>query len=588
MAEDQLRAAFAALQSRLQAELEAQHNTLQTQLNEAVAAGRREAEAELDARWSQRLDALRAESRTQLQTQLRAAGEAAEARLASEVARVQQEAHVAMEQAVARARKEADQASQEAVARMRREAEQAAQEAVARVRREGEQAIQEAVARVRREAEQANQEAVAGVRREAEQATQEAVAHARAEAGQATQEAVARARREAEEAAAAMAREAEAAHDAQRKESEAKRAAEDERVRHDLEIERGAREQLERACTRAEAALGAARDRFRELESERDALVRDRDALKREIDTHGEALARTRETHERELAQVRSSRPSQDESAAAVHAAERDSQLAALDRLLAAVRAIDGAQSLIDALTAALDAAALEAPRAALYLANGGELQLWRAREFPGASASIGIPLQSEGVVPQAARTCAAVSTSSAAPPPLAGLPEDRAGLAVPILVGGQAVAVLYADDGAAEPGAVPTAWPEAVQVIACHVSTALAHLTAVRTAQALRASAPRTVSARPSTAAAGSEEDNSARRYARLLVAEIKLYNEAAVRAGREKRDLLARLGPEIERARRLYEERVPTTIGARSHYFQQELVQTLADGDPALLGAV
>ena len=81
-------------------------------------------------------------------------------------------------------------------------------------------------------------------------------------------------------------------------------------------------------------------------------------------------------------------------------------------------------------------------------------------------------------------------------------------------------------------------------------------------------------------------EEDSSARRYARLLVSEIKLYNEAAVRAGRQKRDLLTRLAPEIERARRLYEERVSPAIGARAAYFQQELVHTLADGDSALLG--
>ena len=57
-------------------------------------------------------------------------------------------------------------------------------------------------------------------------------------------------------------------------------------------------------------------------------------------------------------------------------------------------------------------------------------------------------------------------------------------------------------------------------------------------------------------------------------------------MRTGREKRDLLNRLGPEIERARRLYEERVSTAVGARAAYFQQELVHTLADGDSALLG--
>jgi len=79
---------------------------------------------------------------------------------------------------------------------------------------------------------------------------------------------------------------------------------------------------------------------------------------------------------------------------------------------------------------------------------------------------------------------------------------------------------------------------------------------------------------------------DEAAKRFARLLVSEIKLYNEAAVRAGRQQRDLLQRLNTEISRARRLYEERVPATIAARHVYFQQELVHTLADGDAGLLG--
>jgi hypothetical protein len=58
-------------------------------------------------------------------------------------------------------------------------------------------------------------------------------------------------------------------------------------------------------------------------------------------------------------------------------------------------------------------------------------------------------------------------------------------------------------------------------------------------------------------------------------------------VRAGRQQRDLMQRLRAEIDRALRLYEERVPPAVGGRHVYFQQELVQTLADGDAALLGS-
>ena len=54
------------------------------------------------------------------------------------------------------------------------------------------------------------------------------------------------------------------------------------------------------------------------------------------------------------------------------------------------------------------------------------------------------------------------------------------------------------------------------------------------------------------------------------------------------EQRDLLQRLRAEIDRAQRLYEERGATGGRQPRRLFQQELVQTLADGDPALLGNV
>ena len=49
---------------------------------------------------------------------------------------------------------------------------------------------------------------------------------------------------------------------------------------------------------------------------------------------------------------------------------------------------------------------------------------------------------------------------------------------------------------------------------------------------------------------------------------------------------DLLSRLQNEIDRARRLYEARVPETLASREQYFEQELVRTLAGGDRTLLG--
>lgn len=77
------------------------------------------------------------------------------------------------------------------------------------------------------------------------------------------------------------------------------------------------------------------------------------------------------------------------------------------------------------------------------------------------------------------------------------------------------------------------------------------------------------------------------ARRFARLLVSEIKLYNEQKVRDGRETRDLYERLRDEVDRSRQMYDKRVSPQVAARYDYFHHELVNTLAEGDPSKLGA-
>ncbi len=76
-------------------------------------------------------------------------------------------------------------------------------------------------------------------------------------------------------------------------------------------------------------------------------------------------------------------------------------------------------------------------------------------------------------------------------------------------------------------------------------------------------------------------------RRLARLLVSEIRLYNEEEVEEGRRNHDILARLREEIERSRKMYEERIHADVRAQRDYFQEELVRILADGDTALLGS-
>jgi hypothetical protein len=78
----------------------------------------------------------------------------------------------------------------------------------------------------------------------------------------------------------------------------------------------------------------------------------------------------------------------------------------------------------------------------------------------------------------------------------------------------------------------------------------------------------------------------NDARRFARLLVSEIKLYNEPKVQEGRNKNDLYERLRDDIDRSRQMYDKRVAPPVAARHDYFHQELVNTLAEGDVSKLG--
>jgi hypothetical protein len=81
-------------------------------------------------------------------------------------------------------------------------------------------------------------------------------------------------------------------------------------------------------------------------------------------------------------------------------------------------------------------------------------------------------------------------------------------------------------------------------------------------------------------------KQHEDAKRFARLLVSEIKLYREAEVQQGRKNRDLYERLKDDIDRSRQLYLERVPAEVRTQSNYFNEELVRILADGDAGALG--
>jgi hypothetical protein len=257
---------------------------------------------------------------------------------------------------------------------------------------------------------------------------------------------------------------------------------------------------------------------------------------------------------------------------------------AALARVPHALREVDSTTSLSATLEALLRHTGAIAGRAALFLVNGDRLKSWKAIEIPEIDVqTVESSINGRDLLARAISSGQLTFATEGLPaPPFARLATGRPAMAIPLTINGRPVAVLYADGGAAEP---PQGWTEGVELVVRHVSAIAALRAAMRTLDVLRGDAADPSLTVEAPAGHGNGEEN-ARRYARLLVSEIKLYNEAAVRAGRQQRDLRQRLRGEIDRALRMYEERVPSAVGARDQYFQQELVQTLADGDPSLLG--
>jgi hypothetical protein len=77
------------------------------------------------------------------------------------------------------------------------------------------------------------------------------------------------------------------------------------------------------------------------------------------------------------------------------------------------------------------------------------------------------------------------------------------------------------------------------------------------------------------------------AKRFARLLASEIKLYNEQRVLEGRANRDLYVRLKRDIDRSRDMYQRRVSPLVSLKVDYFHDEVIRILGDNDPSTLGS-
>ncbi|MAG71542.1 MAG: hypothetical protein CL471_14805 [Acidobacteria bacterium] len=455
--------------------------------------------------------------------------------------------------------------------------------AVERTRTEGEQRLAHAVATSRADAEHRLEAAVAAAKAELEEKLTSERAAGRAEAEA----------KVGEELSAARAESARLADAARAKPAAADVASAVAAARADAKqvLER----QIEASRVEAERHLEAEVARLKaqhEVALERAAAQSQNDIDRRVA----EAVEATREQDSSDVSPMWTDAGETEGSVADTG----PSAQAVRRRSLEAFRRLDGASSLSTLLDALLTAIGADVARAALVVDVDGRLQGWGADGF---GESVGDPRRLEldgvrsGILGAAMADRQSISWASngdadperaAMLPAFAQLPEGGAAVAVPLVVGGRSVAAVYADDGGSSDRAAASGWVEAVELLTAHASRCAESMTATRLVELIGASVGDVAAgAEVESASDGADAQiEAARRYARLMVSEIKLYNEEAVRAGREHCDLAERLRDEIANARESFEARVPASLATRDEVFTDEVVRTLADGDAKLLG--
>jgi hypothetical protein len=161
------------------------------------------------------------------------------------------------------------------------------------------------------------------------------------------------------------------------------------------------------------------------------------------------------------------------------------------ERLLDAIRAIDGAQGLSSILDALVEAAATEAGRAAIFLPQSTTLKSWRLVGFEAServASNIELPVAEGGMIAEAGESGRAVRLDPGAAratlvPAFIGLPEESRAMAIPLVMSDHVFAILYVDEANHEPP-VRLAWPATVEILARHAARAIEAVTVSRFAQ--------------------------------------------------------------------------------------------------------
>jgi len=281
-----------------------------------------------------------------------------------------------------------------------------------------------------------------------------------------------------------------------------------------------------------------------------------------------------------------------------------------VEQLNSALAAIHSAPAQTDVLRALLDGVAVFCGRAALFLVRGNSAAGWQARGFQENDAvrSLTVDVTAglvERVIAQGASVDGPAAEFDSRLAGNLGAPFNGQCLVAPLAVRERIVALIYADAGPQSGGALDRSALETliraaatwIELLALRKSAqpnnavpnagltpATANGTAADSPPA-PAPAPAPV---PQMASPELEELNrKARRFAKLLVDEIKLYHQDKVALGRQHRDLYTRLKEDIEKSRVSYDKRYRHTAVSASNYFTEELIRNLADNDPNLLGS-
>ena len=271
------------------------------------------------------------------------------------------------------------------------------------------------------------------------------------------------------------------------------------------------------------------------------------------------------------------------------------------DLLNAAVAAIHESGSQADILRHLLEGEARFAGRVALFVVKSNAISGWQGIGFEDNDAVKTLSIQAgSGLAGKAiqARTPASGSAQEFDAGFVRSMkaPADTQCLVLPLVVKDKVAAVIYADAGTVPGGALDSSGLQALTRFAA-IWLELAALRKVGGSSATEEASPAQPAVAVATSApasapvsSGSEEDElhkKARRFAKLLVEEIKLYNQPRVEEGRQHKDLYDRLKVDIEKSRSTYDKRYAESPVASADYFTQELIRILADNDASLMGA-